>query len=795
MRLRLVAWVALALILEGPLGLAAPESAWNQSHGDAQRAGLAPVRAEPLDVLAIHDLLPANHSLKGLVGPNLLETPDGLIGIARNDRSPNGDCLLLRIPLPFTGESSLQPLSDCHFGYFQGYDAATDTFFLCSMSRGDEPFFQARDASSGSVRWSLRRSQLGNTLEEPETRWSCSGVAFDFARGIAIVPVGSSRSGADFPRNRVVRLDVRTGAPVWVRQVVVPTGSVPAIPSTDQTDRDGAGPNFLPLSATLTTDGVVVMGVTICADTLTCDPPQGAVNEYEDPFPVESAVAWFDLAGNRRGVLVAKDDAGANTRRSCVDPARAPIERIRSGSTAATASGNEAILHLGQCLYKLRATEPEPVGKTAIASLEQRDPGELGYAPGAWTPDGVIVPSRKSIAAFHPVDLSPLWSWTLQDPGRDPEAVVGSRDGTAWVLATSAAQRVPAEDPQAAVLYRLDTTRAAEDKSARLQQKLYLPLRVFRTYEEGVALTGEPVRAGSTTVQYISFFNRGPDITPLASGDLVLTDMAGRLVYLGVCSEVARPSISISDTFPRPGIATRLTIEAPPGAGGNYTIIWGDGEAQSLSAAAGRKIAASHVFNAPGTHTVVVTAHYADGTTGTAEALVEVGGAPPALLTPLQRAFAPQNQEWTFFFLGLAITFLGALFTILRRRHRRSRIERELRRLDQIRDEASKDIAASLKSLDFFRESLRDKLARGRLDDAQFGAIQLAALQLQRALRHRLFAPFEGRMSPSFQRHLDAALEDGVVNHQEAERLLDQLGRERRLATAEKRRLGALIRV
>lgn len=783
--------VALSILLQG--AISAP-GAWTQVHGDAQRSGQAFVREGPLDVLGVHDLLQPGESLKAVVGPSLVDTPHGLMGIARKE---NGDCILVRVRDLSRLLVDRIPLTNCRYAYFQGYDPVSDSLYLCSIEGPDGPIFQSRRASDGTLQMRLKPTDLPNVLADGVALWSCAGVAFDFKARFAIVPVQSSRTGADFPRNRIVKLHLDTFTVQWSRQIDASTGYFSSLPSELQRDRDrdGAGANFLPLVATLISGGVVVVGASLCADSPVCDPPRGDITKYTSPFPVELGAAWFDLDGGFHGILLAREDNGINPRRSCLAASDARLERVRTGSLGAVASGSEAVLHLGQCLYKLRANEPEPVVKLQVPSLDYREGGDLGTAPGAWTQESIVMPIRKTIAAFHPVELLGLWSWPMDEPGVTPQVILAAPRDIYWVLAGPGARRDAVDTGEPAILYKLDASAAKESRKPLLVQKVTVPVQSFRATEDAVAVTPSkidtPVRNFS---RFISYFNRGPELTPLANGDLVVSDMSGRIVHLGTCPLTRRPSLDPETLFPPLNRPFSLRIQPPADPTvRSFTVIWGDGESGFLPMPQdGTAAIATHTYTRAGRVEVLVTAGFSDNRTGSSVATLDVGSH-PSRLTPMQVWFARENQDLTFFVLGLLVTLLGAVWALARRTYRRSRIEARLRRLDAVREGAGEDLPGALRLLDTFRDDLRSDLASGRLDDGQFSVVHAAAMQLQRALRRRLFAPFEGRMSRHFHRQLEAALEDGVVNADEATSLSESLRREQNLSTEERRRIAQLL--
>lgn len=209
----------------------------------------------------------------------------------------------------------------------------------------------------------------------------------------------------------------------------------------------------------------------------------------------------------------------------------------------------------------------------------------------------------------------------------------------------------------------------------------------------------------------------------LANGALVWSD-SGDAALLGQALHKA-PQVKLSNAYPALGETVTLT----PTTGGSYQVAWGD---RFDDAAPGPF---ERAFHAPGDTRVRITELFEDGTTATTEVVLHVGKDPPQDLNFLQKAFARDNQDWTFFVLGLAITLAGTLLAIAARRRSQSRIHAELAELDQIAKQGDVDPVEARRDLDDFERSLRLRLANGQLRDTQYDILDRRARDVRKDLR------------------------------------------------------------
>jgi hypothetical protein len=737
----------LAVLIASPTALA-----WDQLRGGPERGGVATVPGAPLDVVAsfatIADDVRATQHLHAWYGQGFVATPGGWLA-EHHDPTVHGNCTLVRVTDPLRGAFESTPLPPCNFGGFDAYDARDGLLLLCAEGTNDAPVLLALDARTLEVRWDVRPGRdLGATapsLGEAlfaigfDFNWYCSGSAIDLEGGEVVVPF---TEGAGF-HNRVASIELATGRVRWWTEVpasLVYAGHGAGVPSPPATV-EGSGFGFGPQVATLTTSGVLVTGVLFCAQ---------CASDL-----VQRGIAWLTREGAFVGGVAASPTEEGDL--------------VPGGSQWAASAGSLGAVAMGRRLLLIDPQSAQPVLRAPLDTLEPLNtecaasgnvaPESAGSCSRAewvapvWWQKTILVPVVHSVTAFSDVDLSKRWAWT---EGLDwfVHDILVSNAGSASVLLSRGGEN----DTQAEVVQ-------LSMQTGDVLQKLPLP-------DPRPGLNGWAGR-----------------LQPLPGEGLLVVRADGHLYALGPAPADRVPALRLSGAFPRPGEAVSLQVE--PGGGGSLTRVlvgWGEGPIEEL--APGQL--AQHTYGAPGPREVVVTAVYADGRTGTATALVHVGGTPPQELTLLQQAFAPDNQNLTFGLVGIALAAGGGLVALERRHRRRGRMGRELARLEELRALGEARPAQALRELGAYRAGLHAALGEGNLDEAQYGALETRAARLAAPLRRRVLAAWEGRASPRFLRLLDAALEDGVLSAAEAGALREAM-RGERLSARQREELAGLL--
>jgi hypothetical protein len=682
-------------------------NAWDQLHGGADRGAAAIIPERPLDVVRYRDLLPPNEDISTVIGPNLLATPRGLAGVARDNVT--GDCTLFTVAQDGLGEVARVPLQDCHAAWLQGYDAATDAILLCSIESATGPVFQARDARDGSLRWSVQpQRDLGVVDSSAVAFWGCSGVAFDFPARLAVAPFLNARTGLDAWRHRVAAVDLDTGAVAWVTEVPMtsPVSGGLLLPTAPV---DGASPYFIPLSATLTTNGVLVTAIIICPEVVTCDVPP--VDGSRQPAPFQTGVAWLNRTGAVQGMAFSREDPRGR------DADAMATGRTAGGAFWATTFGPLGAASLGGYITLINPEDKDWLSSVPLSTIERSAWGVDSLAAPVWTPDTLLVPFYRTLTAFDPIDLSKRWAWATRESGWLVLDIATTPSGSVYVLVGESRRSSQAGygmQSNQTMVVKLDGATGSEIQRVPVTSELWM------TTERELAIPGIGIGFA---------WPRPPVLVPLDDGFAVV-DLKGHMAVLGDGDSGRRPILHVDGAYPAAGIPVTLQVETPAGRAATRILIrWGDGAqgettGGNATAPATAGFTFRHAFGAPNRHEVLVTAVYGDGLTGTASAIVDVGGTPPPDLNLVQQAFAPDNQNLTFGLLGVVIALLGGLYAIWGRRRRRSSLRRHMAELAALYEAHRHEPRECEARLQGERERLRERLLGGRIEEGQFAVLE-----------------------------------------------------------------------
>lgn len=430
------------------------------------------------------------------------------------------------------------------------------------------------------------------------------------------------------------------------------------------------------------------------------------------------------------------------------DVLRSPGGAPASGALDAmpTGQGEVAVMVLDLYLVSARATD-----ERAVATLAPVQPaGE----PLVWWRDALAMPTTAGVTVLRTPSYDEPWSW--KPPRTNIEDMAVSPDGRLLVLSAT----VTPADVHEPTLSWLDLV------SRREVRRIPLP--------------------GVQALDAVDGDEYEPQLVPLLDGRVVVLQDDGRYTLLGASDPALGATIQVSDAYPPQGSPVGIEVRAPEDAA--LALGFGDGTFEPLTGAP-----VTHAYPARGKHIVSATALYPDGRTATSELVIDVGGTPPAELNAIQVAFSDDNQELTFFLLGIALTGGGALFAALLRRRRHSRLTREEALLRHIIDESLPNPTTGLARLEAHRGHLRDEHARRRLDDAQYGLLDHRTVRAMKSARYRLLGSALNKLSPHFRRLLDTALEDGQVTTGEMAALVSALEDEGALSAAEKGKMRDLL--
>ena len=157
----------------------------------------------------------------------------------------------------------------------------------------------------------------------------------------------------------------------------------------------------------------------------------------------------------------------------------------------------------------------------------------------------------------------------------------------------------------------------------------------------------------------------------------------------------------------------------------------------------------------------------------------------------MQRQFEPENQEATYFTLGLAVTLLGAMIAIVATRRRRGRMRRELHAIE--RAAANGGAATRNRALLGRRAHVRGLHLDGRIDEAQLKVLEDRIDELARGGR---MADLEARfdfLPFGFVKQVQEMLADGRLSGWEHDQLDRLLAADGSLSAVQKNRVRGLL--
>ncbi len=311
--------------------------------------------------------------------------------------------------------------------------------------------------------------------------------------------------------------------------------------------------------------------------------------------------------------------------------------------------------------------------------------------------------------------------------------------------------------------------------------------------------------ANGTVAWSREFSESAPDPPALADGLLAYTAIApGRsqqLVALGRAKASIQPDILIPDLYPAVGKPARLDLTGTRAGALSATtdvrVEWDDGAAADQRGL-GTGGVFEHTYDEPGDRIVRIVLSNEAGQSAVEERTLHVGGVPPpqpVTVSPdfVTTQFAPENQNRTYFLLGVAATAAGGLWGLLRLQRKRARLRKEMARLDDAyqRLRGQPDLCE-----DGLREAhvrLRRELAEGRLEEAQFSVLDRHLEHLQRQGRLDLVEEELGFLPMAMVKHLKGLLGDGRIERWERRHFVDALDRDHNLTAAQRARVRKLV--
>ncbi len=264
--------------------------------------------------------------------------------------------------------------------------------------------------------------------------------------------------------------------------------------------------------------------------------------------------------------------------------------------------------------------------------------------------------------------------------------------------------------------------------------------------------------------------------TALGDGLLALAHGDAQLTVFGRTALSIQPILDVSHRWPAPGEEVTVDLgSTDPGPGGGtleYLAEWGDGTVTDWQASP----ALSHTYTSPGDH--IARFHVREATDSDTPprrsvglATFDVGGSPPQDESLVQTAFAPENQDTTWGVIGVLIAVIGGLIAVARRRAKRSRLQREMKAIEHLAEQAANpaELEAAVQER---RAHVRGLAVDGKLDEGQSSVLERRLDEVQRASRMGEIEPLLDQLPHGLVRHLREALADGQVTAFERDSLL-----------------------
>ncbi len=279
---------------------------------------------------------------------------------------------------------------------------------------------------------------------------------------------------------------------------------------------------------------------------------------------------------------------------------------------------------------------------------------------------------------------------------------------------------------------------------------------------------------------------------PIVSDGFLFATKGTNIAIMGDLPGLMHADGTFSTTYPAPGQPLDVDLSATsPGEGGaakDLWVDWGDGSISDWQPGT----SASHVYGVGGAVTARFQVRNSAGQTSTLTHMFCVGCPDPSE-TFLQRAFNTDNQNTTFFIIGLLVTALAGFFGVLKVARRRSRLRTEIKALEKDFEKLHGN-PAQCEIMLSERRALAHRLAlEAKLDEGH------TAILVQRItdLRHKLrIGQLDRRLNflpYGIVQALQEYLRDGMLSLWERDHLVRVLDEDRILSATQKGEVRKLI--
>ncbi|MGB1586857.1 MAG: serine/threonine-protein kinase [Thermoplasmatota archaeon] len=591
--------------------VASPAAAWTQPSGDMGHQAFVDLPAGPWDLQGRYSVLEPGELFNRIHGPGMVSSPHGLLGVAR---TADDACIGIHIFEPSAGKFSRTPLPACQGGYVQAYLPEHDLLLVCEARDAADARLVAYRGATWVEAWHVTATDVGLTGGTTGNMASaCFGTAHDAGNQEIVMAWVASRHMADLNFHRITSLDAATGQVLWARTIPVTALSRQAfMPDVDT--RADASPDWAPMAITLTPNGVLVTGFSLCVDAPLCED----VTE-PNPTPVRFAAAWLTRSGTPVGMMWAGGDP-ADTFQGQAVP-----HGITFGTLYAAADGGAAVTLLGNELVHIDPQAPQPIRRIGIDHVQGLPDGFASYPQPIPHADGHIMTLESMVTS---VAANGAIRWQYAGLGADwlPGFMTPTTAGGELLRLFAFCG-----DPGAVTIFepidcatRLVTLDA---DTGAVQQMLDAGLRSVAVSEPAAALpNGEPA------LQYWAMDWFAPTDAGFVWGGPV-----GDVIVFQHHSVTPTPPMTMSRLYPTPGETVELHLARADFPDATHVgLDWGQGLARVEWTR--DDIILSHRFQVEGTARVAVTVQ-GDNETFTRLFQIHVAGEPS--LGPPDRLGAP----------------------------------------------------------------------------------------------------------------------------------------------------------
>lgn len=767
--------------------------------GEADRSSTIVPPRGLLDVVTVTTVKPdaGDWTILGHAGPYAIAR-DAAIEILLNKdasggaRSGGGRCGISQGGLG--GGFAFRDTDGCGSAWLQA--AVGDLTVVCSSGPGDIATLFAIDANGHQAWTVVPRDAFADALsplDESEWTWTCDGAAkvdIPQAAGVApierlVVPFTATKTGLEGARHRIAYLDGATGGILWHTTVAMGAAALQQVPSTE-----GASPSFLPSSIAVAHDpvgqpiGILTTGLVVCphppspstlpspvpplptAGDSPCRAPGGTNQGVRTAYL--GALAWLTMEGTTNGfeATLPREDPRLEAQHKVVLRPMVSAAGSAQGAIFAAQVGGRVLF-----IDPMRSSPDDSVQLPGIGS----DAAIATWPAPLWQEGRLAVPTDRQIWFLNPVSHG-----VDPEPFNTPQNtrivdLAGDGLGRLFVLAATMSNATSgsfAGKGAIVIILGPDGTEL---------HAVPLPLAQTR-------IVADPAMSGTDGTAQLRWLQ--PPQFMWADGRLAVVDAAGGLFTLG-----EHPSAdlvigaALSPEFP-PTDADVTLVVAPknPATVERLRIRWEGGGSSSdeMWPVGATNVSSVHFYNSAGLKDVLVTLVFDDGTTATTGLTINVGGSPPPVLNPVQRAFSNENANTTWGLIGIALALMGSVFGLFQASRSRRRVRKVLVELARIRAKGQSDPLAAMGDLQELRRDVHDRALRGVYDQGQLHIVETKAAATARLLMQLAVAPFRDRMTPMYQSMLAGFVDDGRITAHEAQAATDALSGQRGLRPGER---------